>query len=236
MAVSKFSLMHKVHLVLNFCLGAICLSNLHYQIESALAATPANSAEGGHVCDSEDRAAKFQELYNKAGMEMENLNIEKARKLYQEIDRLSGHDRFGARARVVLKAEMPLYPVSSECNDMYKQGSVLMRSPNPGDALNLFSDLARRYPKFEWAQTAMASVYMRLKDTEAAAQCARHALTINENFLQAWMILIHDSVMHNDLDGEIDAVTRAHQLDPANPMINGLLSRVLHEKNSQKPD
>lgn len=186
--------------------------------------------------ESSDRAAKFQDLYNKANIEMDNLNIEKARKLYQEIDRLSGHDRFGARARVVLKAELPLYPVSTECNDMYKQGNVLMNSPNAGDALGLFSDLARRYPKFEWAQTAMASVYMRVKDTEAAAQCARHALTINENLLQAWLILIHDAMMHNDLDGEIDAVTKAHQLDPANPMINNLLSRVLHEKNSQKPD
>jgi len=184
----------------------------------------------------QSRRQQFQTLYSKASVELDNLNIEKARKLYQEIAQLSGHDRFGARARVILKAELPLYPVTAHCNEMYKQGNVLMRSSNPGDALNLFVDLARRYPKFEWAQTAMASVYMRMQDTESAAQCARRALTINENFLQAWMILIHDAIMHNDLDGELDAVTRAHQLDPSNPMINGLLSHVLKEKSSQKPD
>ncbi len=188
--------------------------------------------------EPEDRSRyqQFQYLYSKAAAELNNLNIEKARKLYQEIDKLSGHDRYGARARVILKAELPLYPVTPHCNEMYKQGNVLLRSSNPSDALNLFTDLARRYPKFEWAQTAMASVYMRMHDTETAAQCARNALAINENFLQAWMILIHDAIMHNDLDGELDAVTRAHQLDPSSSMLNGLLSRALKEKSSQKPD
>jgi hypothetical protein len=55
-----------------------------------------------------------------------------------------------------------------------------MSSQPPHDILAVFTDLANRYPKFEWAQTAMAALYMRMKDTESAAQCARRSLSINE--------------------------------------------------------
>ncbi len=172
---------------------------------------------------------------------MGRLNFEKARKLYQEIDKLSGpastdKQENGKKARIMLKAYLPLYPVTQACNDMYKQGDVLMRSQNPHDALAVFTDLAKRYPKFEWAQTAMAALYMRMKDTESAAQCARRALSINENFLQAWMILIHDAMVHNDLDGEIDAANQALKLDPTSNEVRSLLNSLIMEKNKQLPD
>lgn len=183
----------------------------------------------------------FDQLYRNAELEMSRLNIEKARKLYQEIDKLSGtasRDKQGngKKARIMLKSYLPLRPVPTACNDLYKQGDVLMRAKNPHDALAVFTDLANRYPKFEWAQTAMAALYMRLNDTESASQCARRALSINPNFLQAWMIMIHDAQMHNDLDGEIDAAARALELDPTNNSVRSLLNSLLMEKRTQKPD
>ena len=183
----------------------------------------------------------FDKLYRDAELEMGRLNFEKARKLYQEIDKLSGtasadKQGTGKKARIMLKAYLPLYPVTPTCNDMYKQGDVLMRSQNPHDALAIFTDLANRYPKFEWAQTAMAALYMRMKDTESAAQCARRALSINKNFLQAWMILIHDAMVHNDLDGEIDAAAQALELDPTSNEVRSLLYSLKAEKNKQLPD
>jgi tetratricopeptide (TPR) repeat protein len=183
----------------------------------------------------------FDKLYRDAELEMGRLNFEKARKLYQEIDKLSGtasadKQGTGKKARIMLKAYLPLYPVTPACNDMYKQGDVLMRSQNPHDALAIFTDLANRYPKFEWAQTAMAALYMRMKDTESAAQCARRALSINKNFLQAWMILIHDAMVHNDLDGEIDAAAQALELDPTSNEVRSLLNSLLMEKRKQLPD
>ncbi len=183
----------------------------------------------------------FDQLYRNAEIEMGHLNFEKARKLYQEIEKLSGpasadKQGKGQKARIMLKAYLPLYPVTQTCNDMYKQGDVLMRSPNPHDALAVFTDLANRYPKFEWAQTAMATLYMRMKDTESAAQCARRALSINENFLQAWMILIHDAMIHNDLQGEIDAAAQALKLDPTNNQVRSLLNSLIMEKHKQLPD
>ncbi|CAN5528689.1 hypothetical protein BH11CYA1_BH11CYA1_05920 [soil metagenome] len=183
----------------------------------------------------------YDQLYRSAELEMSHLNIEKARKLYQEISKMSGtaaSDKTGegTKARIMLKCYLPLYPVSPACNDMYKQGDVLMRSHNPHDALAVFTDLANRYPKFEWAQTAMAALYLRLKDTETAAQCARRALSINENFLQAWMIMIHDAMMHNDLEGEIAAAGRALELDPTNSEVRSLLNSLMMEKRKQLPD
>jgi len=183
----------------------------------------------------------FDQLYRNAEQEMSRLNIEKARKLYQDIVKLSGPastDKAGngKKARIILKSYMPLYPVTQACNDMYKQGDVLMHSQDPHEALKVFTDLANRYPKFEWAQTAMAALYMRLRDTESAAQCARRALSINENFLQAWMIMIHDAMMHNDLEGEIDAAARALELDPTNNEVRSLLNSLMMEKHKQLPD
>jgi outer membrane protein assembly factor BamD (BamD/ComL family) len=183
----------------------------------------------------------FDQLYRNAELEMSRLNIEKARRLYQEIDKLSGtvssdKQGKGKKARIMLKSYLPLHPVSQQCNDLYKQGDVLTRAKNPHDALTVFTDLANRYPKFEWAQTAMAALYMRLNDTESAARCARRALSINPNFLQAWMIMIHDAQMHNDLDGEIDAAARALQLDPTNNAVRSLLNSLLMEKRKQLPD
>ncbi|MBP9094805.1 hypothetical protein KBI23_27550 [bacterium] len=183
----------------------------------------------------------FDQLYRNAELEMSRLNIEKARKIYQEIDKLSGSASSdkqgnGKKARVMLKSYLPLYPVPPACNDLYKQGDVLMRSKNPHEALTVFTDLANRYPKFEWAQTAMAALYMRLNDTESAGQCARRALSINQNFLQAWMIMVHDAMMHNDLEGEIDAAARALELDPSNTSVRSLLNSLLMERRKQSPD
>lgn len=203
-------------------------------IFAALPVVPAQAQDA--TLASRERLRKYSELYTLAAQEMEKLNIEKARKLYQEIDTMSHKSKFGDRARVVLKTELPRYPVSDECNDMYRQGAVLLRSANPNDAMGLFTDMTRRFPKFEWAHVAVASLYMRMRDTDSAAQSARKALAINENFLQAWMILIHDSMMHNDLDGELATAKRAHELDPSNSTINVLLSRLLAEKNGQPPD
>ena len=187
------------------------------------------------------KKANINQLYRSAELEMGHLNIEKARKLYKEIITLSGPastDKAGngTKARIVLKSYLPLYTVTPACNDMYKQGDVLMRSHNPHDALSVFTDLANRYPKFEWAQTAMAALYMRLKDTESAAQCARRALVINENFMQAWMIMIHDAMVHNDLEGGIATAGRALELDPTNNEVRSLLNTLLMEKRKQKPD
>ncbi len=183
----------------------------------------------------------FDQLYRNAELELSRLNIEKARNLYQEIDKLSGtvsNDKQGngKKARIMLKSYLPLHPVPPACNDLYKQGDVLLRSKNPHDALTVFTDLANRYPRFEWAQTAMAALYMRLNDTESAAQCARRALSINPNFLQAWMIMVHDAMMHNDLDGEIDAAASALELDPTNNSVRSMLNSLLMERRKQSPD
>jgi outer membrane protein assembly factor BamD (BamD/ComL family) len=183
----------------------------------------------------------FDQLYRNAELEMSRVNLERARKLYQEIDKLSGtvtsdKQGNGKKARIMLKSYLPLNPVPPACNAMYKQGDALMRAKNYHDALMVFTDLANRYPKFEWAQTAMAALYMRLNDTESAAQCARRALSINPNFLQAWMIMVHDAMMHNDLDGEIDAAARALELDPTDNTIRSLLNSLLMEKRKQSPD
>ena len=206
-----------------------------------LSILPADAKAASNSIKSASVNRNFDQLYSKAELEMAHLNFEKARQLYQEIDKLSGtasadKQGNGKKARIMLKAYLPLYPVSQACNDMYKQGDVLMRSQNPHDALAVFTDLANRYPKFEWAQTAMAALYMRMKDTESAAQCARRALATNENFLQAWMILIHDAMVHNDLDGEIEAATQALNLDPTSNEIRSLLYSLKAEKNKQLPD
>ncbi len=155
----------------------------HDFLDSALPAEAEAAATSATKSTSASR--NFDQLYRNAEIEMGNLNFEKARKLYQEIDRLSGpasadKQGNGKKARIMLKAFSPLYPVTRACNDMHKQGDVLMRSQNPHDILAVFTDLANRYPKFEWAQTAMAAIYMRMKDTESAAQCARRSLSINE--------------------------------------------------------
>jgi tetratricopeptide (TPR) repeat protein len=209
--------------------------------QPAIAATTdgessASKNQSASAISSQQRLNKYSELYTLAGQEMEKLNIEKARKIYQQIDTLSHKSKFGERARIVLKTELPRYPVSDECNDMYKQGAVLLRSANPNDALGFFIDMSKRFPKFEWAQAAMASLYIRMKDTDSAAQCARKALAINENFLQAWIVLIHEAIIHNDLEGELTTAKRAHELDPGNSYINVLLSRLLAEKNEEQPD
>ena len=207
-----------------------------------LSALPAGAKAAATTAPKSASASRnFDQLYRNAELEMGHLNFEKARKLYQEIDKLSGpasadKQGTGKKARIMLKAYLPLYPVTQTCNDMYKQGDVLMRSQNPHDALAVFTDLANRYPNFEWAQTAMAALYMRMKDTESAAQCARRALSINKNFLQAWMIMIHDAMVHNDLDGEIDAATQALELDPTSTEVRSLLYSLKAEKNKQSPD
>jgi hypothetical protein len=43
-------------------------------------------------------------------------------------------------------------------------------------------------------------------------------------------------MMHNDLDGEIDAAARALQLDPTNNAVRSLLNSLLMEKRKQLPD
>jgi hypothetical protein len=50
------------------------------------------------------------------------------------------------------------------------------------------------------------------------------------------MILIHDAMVHNDLDGEIDAANQALKLDPTNNKVRSLLNGLIVEKHKQLPD
>jgi hypothetical protein len=50
------------------------------------------------------------------------------------------------------------------------------------------------------------------------------------------MILIHDAMVHNDLDGEIDAAAQALELDPTSNEVRSLLYSLKAEKNKQLPD
>ena len=185
---------------------------------------------------SQTAAGDLRPLFDQAQKERNNGQIEKSRKLFEQIVQAGTNTYYGEHAQIILKTEYPVQPVSPACEAIYKKAENALRQNNYRDALTYFTELTRLYPKFEWGHSGLANIYMRMEDTEKAAHEARTILTTNENFVEAWYVLTHDAMAHQDLKGAIDSASRAHELDPYNVTISSLLNRLKDQAKTEEPD
>lgn len=178
----------------------------------------------------------LRSIFDEAHRERNAYHIEKSRKLFEEIARLGGTTYYGEHAQIILRTEFPKYPVSAACENLYRKADSALKNTDFRDALTYYTELIRLFPKFELGYAGLSDIYMHMEDTEKAAQAARSILAINENFVQAWYILSHDAMAHQDLKGALDSATRAHELDPYNITISNLLNRLKDQAKAEEPD
>lgn len=175
-------------------------------------------------------------LFDRAQKERNAYHLEASRKLFEQLAQTGNANYYGEHAQIILKTEFPSAQVSPACEHLFSKAGTAMKASNYHDAITYFTELTRLYPRFELGWAGLCDIYMRMDDVEKAAEAARSILAINENFVQAWYILAHDSMAHQDLKGAIDSANRAHELDPYNATVTGLLEKLKEQAKSEEPD
>jgi len=155
-----------------------------------------------------------------------DLEPEKARALFMQATKAKGSIRAQIKAGIYLKCYMPKDKVSPECQALYKQADRLVQENKLAEGLAAFQDLEKKYPKFEWIQIGLAAIHLKREDPERAAICARRALQINPDYVDAWLILTHDCLMHHDMEGARDTAQKAHLLDPYSDTVGKVLASI----------
>jgi tetratricopeptide (TPR) repeat protein len=175
-------------------------------------------------------------LYREANRARFDLEPEKARSLFEEAQKAEGSMRAKIKSRICLKCYLPKYPVTPECEKLFKQADLLVEDNKLADGLAAFQTLETKYPKFEWAELGLATIHLKNDDPERAATCARRALIINPNYVDAWMILTHDCLMHHDMEGARITTETAHELDPYSDIVSKTINLIDAELAKKQPD
>ena len=175
-------------------------------------------------------------LYDEAITARFDLEPEKSRALFTRVLTARGTVRAKMKARVYLQCYLPKYPVTPECEKEFRQYDKMVQSGQLTEALAGFQDMEKRYPKFEWVDIGLADIHLKREDPERAANCGRRALAINPDYVDAWLILAHESIMHHDMEGARKATDTAHRLDPYSTLVTKTLEEINTELAKKKPD
>jgi cytochrome c-type biogenesis protein CcmH/NrfG len=82
----------------------------------------------------------------------------------------------------------------------------------------------------------LADIHLKREDPERAANCARRALAINPDYVDAWLILAHECIMHHDMEGAQRATDTAHKLDPYSTLVVKTLEEINSELAKKRAD
>jgi predicted Zn-dependent protease len=165
-----------------------------------------------------------------------DLDAEKSRSLFEQAIKAHGSMRAKVKSRIFLKCYLPKYPVTPECEKLYKQADLLVQHNQLAAGLTAFQALAVKYPKLEWVQIGLATIHLKNEDPERAATCARRALAINPDCVDAWLILTHDCLMHHDMEGARIVTQTAHELDPYSDTVSKTINLIDAELTKKQPD
>ncbi|MBS1992179.1 MAG: tetratricopeptide repeat protein [Cyanobacteria bacterium SZAS LIN-2] len=175
-------------------------------------------------------------LFREANKARFDLDAEKARSLFEQAINAKGSMRAKVKSRLYLKCYLPKYKVTPECEKLYKAADKLVQEDKLGEGLAAFQAMREKYPNLEWVEIGLASIHLKREDPERAATCARRALAINPDYVDAWLLLTHECLMHHDMEGAQMTAQRAHELDPYSDIINKIINQITNEMSKRKPD
>jgi len=175
-------------------------------------------------------------LFREANKARFDLDAETARSLFQQAIDAPGSMRAKVKARLYLKCYLPKYKVTPEATAEYKRADKLVQENKLPEALAAFQSMREKFPQLEWVEIGLASIHLKLEDPERAANCARRALAINPDYVDAWLLLTHECLMHHDMEGARMTAQRAHELDSYSDIISKVISEIAREMSKRQPD
>jgi len=175
-------------------------------------------------------------LFREGNQARLDLDIEKSRALFEQATKAYGSRRAKFEAAIYLKCYLPKYKVTPECEKLYKQANQMVQQNHLAEALAAFQDMRNTYPNLEWVEIGLATIHLKRDDPERAANCARRALAINPDYLDGWLILTHDCIMHSDMEGARITAQKAHELDPFNDTVNRVFNGINDEFSREQAD
>jgi predicted Zn-dependent protease len=175
-------------------------------------------------------------LYDEAIRARFELQPEKSRALFEQAIKAKGSMRAKVKSRIYLKSYLPRYPMTPECEKQYREADQLVQHGKLSEALALFQSMETEYPKLEWVPIGLAAIHLKREDPERAANCARRALAINPDYVDAWLILSHECLMHHDMEGAQATTQQAHNLDPYSEIVSKALNAIDNEMAKKRPD
>jgi tetratricopeptide (TPR) repeat protein len=182
------------------------------------------------------RITEAQKLFSQARQELAALEFGKAKTLLEKVEAMKAPP-LSQEARLIIKTELPLKTPDKACLTAYQQADRFLKDGKYGKAQEIFWQLKKKYPRFEWAYLGLGLVDLKQKNSSLAAQEARSILAFNPNFVHAWILLIHEAVDHQDLEGAVEAAKTAHEVNPGNEMCTKFLKHLQAQLDERRmPD
>lgn len=120
----------------------------------------------------------------------------------------------GAKAQRYMDTKLPRNMVPAEATQRNVTGFNQMFGGDNKGAKQTYEELIAEYPDFEWPYSNLSSIYIKEKNYERAKELLEKALAINPSYINAWLHLADVFEKSGDLDGALNAVQRACDLDP----------------------
>lgn len=113
-----------------------------------------------------------------------------------------------------LRTKIPRFPVPLFAEQKNIEGFNLMSTGNVDQAQELFEELIRDFPDFEWPYGNLAVLYLHTQKIEEAKELLEKSLAINPHYVNGWLHMATAKSLEADFSGARECVERALQADP----------------------
>jgi len=122
------------------------------------------------------------------------------------------------------KNTIELAPFNLEFQNKY--GSLLVKTDNLTEALNVFEFIVSKDPKYTSAHVNIGYVYMQLRDMETATKYFEKALNLDPDNLQALLNFAGINIYRGNNEKALNLVKRILNLEPDNQMAKAMLKQL----------
>lgn len=136
-----------------------------------------------------------------------------AREALQRAADLDETGRLGAKARKVLRTQLPRVEVPQLAEERNIEAYNLMQTDRE-EAKKVFQELMNTYPDFEWPFSNTARIKLAEGDISGAKSIVKYLLQVNPDLLSAIDLMIRISIAEKDLDQALAYLDRALELYP----------------------
>jgi tetratricopeptide (TPR) repeat protein len=123
---------------------------------------------------------------------------------------------FGIKAERYIRTELPLNLIPSEALKLNNEAWNLVRSEHVSEAKILLEKCISMYPDFEWPRNHLSGIYRSEGKLREANELIDHTLSINPQYVSAWLARSDLRCAANDMKGAILCAQKAVELDPDN--------------------
>jgi tetratricopeptide (TPR) repeat protein len=120
----------------------------------------------------------------------------------------------GRKAQLFLRTKIPRHPVPLVAEQLNVKGFNLMAAGDIAAAKQLFIDLTRQYPDFEWPWGNLGSLYIMEGDLQKAEETLIHAVQLSPFYVNGWLHLMRANTLASKFEQARYCIKKVREIDP----------------------